>query len=249
MRMSRWGLCAAGALLFSAAVQADDEPVVAGVRAGPTLGTYKLKNSVRVTSGEGGGELGVPGTFSTSDSSFAYGGQLAPWVKYGKFFGEVSLDLLRYKIDGEDTDRTDIIPAVGYTVGNQGTVFVGYRRGMQSDSFFSDKSFSEKGFVFGAGLGNLPMDSVVFNLSAAYNLSKVDGFGIGGKNFDYNGFSIKVGAALAEHPEHRLQLRYQRFSGNDSANIDVNGDEAVDRVKSKLEEDYLQLIYLYNFAL
>lgn len=236
---------AAGLLCVSGAAQAQD--VVFSPRIGPTLGMYQIDSTLTISDASSGEVLAS----GRSDDSWelSYGLQTGFSLAYWDFFGDVAIEYLKVESDAVD-QRTDVLLTLGYLIGRHWSAFAGYRRGMQGDSAFNDDNFSEAGGFLGAGVGGLEAGPLLLGASFAYNLSEVDDFLPQGK-FDYDGFSLKFSMSPASMPQHSLQLRYQRFTGDESNKpVDLDGDGTADVVIDNVEltESYVQATYSYAFA-
>lgn len=236
---------ALGLFAFSGLAQAADD-VAFSVRIGPTLGVYQSDASLVVTDIASGQSFAFE-----SDDSFenAYGLQTGVSAAIGNFFGDVAVEYLAVDVDGE-LDRTDMLLTAGYLFGNNWSGYAGYRRGMQGDGPFNDDTFSETGFFVGVGFAGVEMAGVLIGTSLAYNFSEAEDFPLEGKDFDYGGISLKFNGSLTSLPNHSLQLRYQRFNGDESNQaFDSDGDGTNDLLINELEltETYIQLTYLYSF--
>lgn len=226
-------------------------------RIGPTVGMYELDVSkARLVDPTTGLLIIDPATgqplFDASqegDQELAYGAQVGLTAGWGSFSADVAIDYLRLDLP-EAIDRTDLLLTLGYLIGSHGSVFAGYRFGFQGDGFFNDDIFKETGPFIGAGIGGIEVGAVTLSSSLAWNFSQIEDFPVDGQETDYDGISLKLGGALKSHPQHVVQLRYQMFEGDDSSRLDVNDDGVADAIlELDVEESYLQLFYLYNFAL
>lgn len=228
-------------------------------RIGPTVGLYEGEFETRVTSD---GVALDEFTFDDGgDAEFAYGLATGLTAGFGDFFADAGLEYLASEFAGGagsvEFDRVDILLTLGYLVGARGSVFGGFRVSKQGSEVFDDDLQDEEGFFIGAGLGGLDMGSVLISASAAYNFSELKeaGFSTTGSDqpdVDYDGFSVKLAAALKAKPQHSLELRVQRFNGDDSfsAVADFDGDGVAEEVRASAEftETYVQLTYLYRFT-
>lgn len=241
---------AAAAVLLSGAAQAE---MAFGARIGPTVGFYEGELSpFRLTQdGVVVFDQGVQG-----DRESLYGIQTGIGTAFGDFFVDFGLDLLNIKTEPDEAKRTDIVLTGGYFIGSNWTVFGGIRDGRQGDGFFDKKNkegneFHEQGVFLGGGVGG-QAGAVRLDGSLAVNFSKVKDFA-GGDDLDYPGISVKFAGSLASMPQHGLQLRYQRFSGDDS--IAFQSDDDNDGVPENnlfefgITEEYYQLTYLYRFSM
>jgi hypothetical protein len=248
MRKIAQGLLLAGIFAGSSGWAAAEESEWAfSGRVGPTVGSYegdvKLKISDLVNDTQE--DFSVNG-----DQELAYGLQGGLTAGYGRFFGDLAVEYLRLDFQKNELDRTDVLVSLGSKVGTYGSLYVGYRSGMQGDGLFNDDTFKESGPFIGAGLGGIPAGALILGGSVAYNFSKVDDFPVDGQKLDYEGVSIKFSAALASMPQHSLQLRFQNFNGDDSISEDLDDDGNDDlKVDFELEESYLQLYYIYSFSM
>lgn len=238
---------AAGLLVAANAAYAE-EMYFSG-RIGPTLGMYQQDATFSASDADTG-ELILSGA---SDDSWetAYGIQTGVSAAYGNFFGDLGVEFLAVDSDA-DLDRTDVLVSLGYLIGQHWSAFVGYRKGMQGDGFFDDDTFNESGFFLGAGIGGMELGDFVVGSSLAYNFSEAQDFPFDGEEFDYGGISFKLSGSLKSMPQHSLQFRYQRFTGDSSdvQPVDVDGDGVADgnlRLDVDLTESYMQLTYLYTF--
>lgn len=254
----RIALVAAAAGLLGVAGTAHAEGMNFVARVGPTLGMYQNDSSFTiVTTATADGGVNGSNTFSSDDSwELAYGLQAGFNASISNFFGDVAIEYLAVDSDA-DLDRTDVLLTAGYLIGQHWSAFAGYRMGMQGDGAFDDETFKETGFFLGGGVGGIEMGSLLFGSSLAYNLSKAEDFPFPGDEFDYGGLSLKLSLSPKSMPQHSLQLRYQRFTGDESPNTlvavgDANGDGTNDtefRVRDvELTESYVQLTYSYAFA-
>ncbi|MEC9361582.1 MAG: hypothetical protein ACPHN2_03470 [Sinimarinibacterium flocculans] len=240
---------AVAAGLLAVANTAMAEEMYFSARVGPTLGMYQ-QDATFVIADADTGDVIVEGQ---SDDSWetAYGAQVGASAAYGNFFGDIGIEFLAVDSDA-DLDRTDVLVSLGYLIGQHWSAFVGYRKGMQGDGFFDDDTFNESGFFLGAGIGGVEVGDFVVGSSLAYNFSEAKDFPFEGEEFDYEGISFKLSGSLKSMPQHSLQFRYQRFTGDSSdvQPVDVDGDGVPDgnlRLDVDLTESYMQLTYLYSF--
>lgn len=252
--MKQWTVKAVAglaALACTSVVQAEDLSFSA--RVGLAEGGYQNRSSVLLTELVTGTEQQVQ---SPEDKSwyFASGLQGGVTAVYGSAFADLALEYLNVFQSGTEKDRTDALLTLGYMLDNNWSVFAGYRRGMQGSGAFDDDTFSENGFFVGAGYGRMQLGAVILGTSVAYNFSKAKDFPQDGGDFDYRGVSVKFDLRPQAAPQHGVQLRYQRFSGDDRPGlvgaIDLDGDGAPDPVRAdyvKLTESYVQVSYTYSF--
>lgn len=238
-----------GAMVFAAgAAQAVD--LGYSGRAGVMLGGYQGDSTVRFTETVGGVSTSASAR-AAGDWEPAYGLPLGFSMAINEFFVDLGLELMQVTFDDDDLKRTDILLTGGYFIGDHWTGYVGFRKGMQGDSFFDDETFNEEGFFVGAAVGGIAAGPLMLGSSLAFNFSDVKDFPIEGENLGYDGFSLKVNGALASAPQHSLELRYQRFTGDDSVTFNGTGCfQAGDscRIDYELTETYLQLSYIYRFV-
>jgi hypothetical protein len=170
-----------------------------------------------------------------------YGGEVGYTINLADFYADVGLNMLRTKSGEEDLWRTDLLFTVGYYLNENWSLFAGFRRGWQGDGIFNDDVFEEIGPYVGLGFGGIPLGGWgTLNLSAAYNFDEVKNFPIDGEDLDYPGISLKFGMNFRNTP-HSIQLRLQRFEGDDS----ISG---VGRVDYDLEETWAVLSYVFTLA-
>jgi len=237
---------AAGLLCVSGAAQAQD--VVFSPRIGPTIGSYQNDSSFRISD-----LSGTQSAVVESDDSWelAYGLQAGFSLAFSDFFGDVAIEYLAVDSDA-DLDRTDVLLTAGYLIGRHWSAFAGYRMGMQGDGAFDDETFKESGFFVGGGVGGIEAGPLLLGASLAYNFSQAEDFPFQGDEFDYQGVSLKGSLSLQSMPQHSLQLRFQRFTGDDQPGtpIDLDGDGLADATLDDIEltESYVQLTYVYAFA-
>lgn len=244
-----------GAALLAAGVAQAVDLGYSG-RVGAMAGGYNGELSIRVTETEGGASQS--GSLTAGDEwKAAYGIPLGFTMAIDDFFVDLGLELMQVEFDGDDLKRTDILLTSGYFIGDRWSLFVGFRKGMQGDGFFDSETFDEQGFFVGGGVGGIEAGPLLLNASLAYNLSKVDDYPPG-QELDYDGLSLKFSGSLAGAPQHSLELRYQRFSGDDALNfvgscgpgVLQNSSQTADscRLDFELTESYLQLSYIYRFV-
>ncbi len=219
-------------------------PMVTVGRVGLIGGSYDIDISARATDGVSGAPLAA---VAEDDSSGTYGAHTGLYVGVDDLFFDVALELLTgLESLGDDLDRTDVLATVGYFVGQNVSVFAGYRKGFQGDGFFDDEALDESGFYAGIGVRGFSVGDINMFASAAYNFSSVEGGSLNeSTDIDYDGVSLKLGGAHSKWPSHSVQLRYQRFDGDDSVSEDLNLDGTPDRIDAELTETYLQLLYSY----
>lgn len=242
-------LLAAGLVLSASATYAAEQKVSWLGRVGPTVGFYAADFTVDFTDVASGTttEQGFDG-----DQETAYGLQAGLNASYGNWFGDLAVDYLRFEFEDDKVHRTDLVLTAGYRIGDNFSVFAGFRKSTQGDGVFNDDVFEEDGPLVGAGVGGIAAGALVLGASLAANFSELefsdaeefDGLG---SDVDYDGLSLKLSAALKSRPNHSLQLRLQRYEGDDSANVG-DADGGVTRIDIELEEKYVQLYYIYSFA-
>lgn len=254
----RIALVAAAAGLLGIANAAQAEGMTFSARVGPTLGMYQSDSSFTLTATPtaAGGAEGSE-TFNSDDSwENAYGAQLGFSAGMQNFFGDVAIEYLAVDSDA-DLDRTDILLTGGYLIGQHWSAFAGYRKGMQGSGAFDDETFNESGFFVGGGVGGVEMGPLLFGSSLAYNFSQAKDFPFDGDEFDYGGLSVKVSVSPKSMPQHSLQLRYQRFTGDERPNTLIavvdNDEDGTDDTEIRLSdieltESYVQLTYSYAFV-
>jgi hypothetical protein len=236
-------------------------PVTFGARLGLTEGGYQNDSTYVFTELVSGNDQ----QFTVkSDNSwyFAYGLQTGFSAAWGDFFGDVAVEYYEVRNDARSIggnefalDRTDILATAGYLIGRHWSAFGGYRRGMQGEGAFDDETFSESGFFVGGGWGGFEIGPLTLGTSLAYNFSKAEDFPFPGDDFDYGGLSLKFSLSPSAAPQHSIQLRYQRFTGDDSPRrellVDSDGDGVDDfpiRIDDvELTESYVQATYSYAF--
>jgi hypothetical protein len=257
-----------GTAMLAVAAGATSVPVFAmdmgqGARFGAALGRYSGEASTRPFDA-GGNPFAIPcpipdGPPATECSakgvSATYGGELGYTLNLADFYADVGLNLLRTKSGGDNLWRTDLLFTVGYYITDNWSAFAGFRRGWQGDGVFNDDVFEETGPYVGFGYGGIPLGGWgTLNMSAAYNFDEVKNFPIDGEDLDYPGISLKFGMNFRNTP-HSLQLRLQRFSGDDSvALIDADPQNEIPdgttlgRFEYDLEETWAVLSYVYTLA-
>lgn len=266
--MKQWTVKAVAglaALACTSVVQAEDLSFSA--RAGLAGGGYRNSSTADFTLLNDNTEVKTSGGNS---SYFAYGPQVGVSARFGNIFTDLAVEYLEVRNDDTnpitekefELDRTDALLTVGYLIDNRWSVFGGYRRGFQGDGPFDDETFRESGFYVGGGVGGVTAGGFILGASLAYNFSEGKDFPNPGDDIDYNGISLKVSIVPAATPQHALQLRYQRFSGDKDPNLagflavrDLNGDNVIDDNdlepvvinRTKLVEEYFQLSYTYSF--
>jgi hypothetical protein len=178
-----------------------------------------------------------------------YGGEFGYTLNLADFYADLGLNMLRTKSGDEDLWRTDLLFTVGYYLSENWSLFAGLRRGWQGDGIFNDDVFEEIGPYVGLGFGGIPIGSwATLNMSAAYNFDKVKNFPNDDSDLDYPGISLKFGMNFKNTP-HSLQLRLQRFSGDDSLRISpADPDCPSCRVDFDLEETWAVLSYVFTLA-
>ncbi|HEY1076628.1 MAG TPA: hypothetical protein VGE51_08050 [Fontimonas sp.] len=255
---------ATGLLVMSNVALASDPQLQFSARVGPSLGMYTQDSEFAFRLFDNNGdELEGFTTEFNGDTENSYGIQTGLSSAYGDFFTDLAIE---YQMVDTDTDakldRTDILLSVGSLVGDHMSFFAGYRRGMQGDGAFNDDTFSESGLFVGTGVGGMSMGPIIAGASVAYNLSEAEDFPQRGSSFLYKGISVKLSASLASLPAHSLQLRYQRFTGDDTVSseladasttpVDIDEDGVADGFfqldRVDLTETYIQLTYLYSFG-
>lgn len=216
------------------AVAADSQLALSG-RVGPAIGTYEGDVAIRL---ENVDSFSVDG-----DKEFAYGLHTGISASHGQLFADLALEYMRVDYNDNSADRTDVMLSLGHRLGSHASLFAGYRFSTQGDGLFDDEFFKERGPFVGAGLGGVAAGPLLLGASLAFNLSEVQDFPDEGRDFDYDGFSLKLSASLIQMPQHTMQVRFQKFEGDDSIATDAG------RLDFELEESYMQLIYLYSFAI
>lgn len=239
-------LCAAALLAAAPWLIAAENGVQFSGRIGPSIGTYEAKDFLRVEDPATGGSLSRR---RGGKNEFVYGVQTGLSAHTTRFFADLGLDYTRLKFEGDELDRTDLLFTAGFKPGAGTSLYGGYRISSSGDGLFNDDTFKEYGFFAGAGIGDIAAGALILGASAAYNFSEIEDYLAEGRGFDYRGFSIKLGAALRSAPGHSLQLRYQKFEGDDDRVEARSVDDVPVVVDFELEETYLQLYYLYSFAL
>ncbi|HUP91478.1 MAG TPA: hypothetical protein VM074_04460 [Solimonas sp.] len=217
----------------------------AAFRIGPTIGSYKI-DLTATQFPSGGGQVPQPG-FS-GDNQFSYGLTSGFQYAYAGLFADLGLELLQINESdsnsNDDFKRTDMLLSAGYRFADHYSVYGGYRWGQQSqDKFFDDEFLKDSGPLVGAAI-NFPVgNAATFGASLAYCFNKVDGDSINSsEDLDYGGISARLSLTFAG--AHSLQLRYQRFSGDISFPDGGGG-----RVDVNLQEQYLNLYYVYNLVI
>jgi hypothetical protein len=243
----RLAIAAAAGILGFANTAFADAMLLSG-RIGPTLGVYQQEFAFSLRDASTGEvldlpECGGPCQASGDESELAYGLQTGLSALFGDFFLDAGIELLAVNSDA-DLDRTDLLFTAGYFIGQHWQAFAGYRMGMQGDGFFDDDTFSERGFFVGAGIGGMEVGDFMLGASLAYNFSEAQDFPQDGEKFDYGGLSFKLNGQLKSLPQHSLQLRVQRFTGDERT---TEGGVTLDI--EDLTESYVQLTYLYSFSL
>ncbi|MDP9141670.1 MAG: hypothetical protein M3O62_12860 [Pseudomonadota bacterium] len=255
---------ATGLLVMSNAALASDPQLQFSARVGPSLGMYAQDSELGFRLFDANGdELEGFSTEFNGDDEPSYGIQTGFSSAYGDFFTDIAIEYQMVDTDtNAELDRTDILVSAGSLVGDHLSFFAGYRRGMQGDGAFNDDTFSESGLFVGAGVGGMSMGPIIVGSSVAYNLSEAKDFPQEGSSFLYKGISVKLSASLASLPAHSLQLRYQRFNGDDTVSsalaeasttpVDIDEDGVADGFfqldRVELTETYIQLTYLYSFG-
>jgi hypothetical protein len=239
--------CVAGLALLACATTASAESMNFSFRLGLTQGGYQNDSSFTVTElASGQNEQFV---FPSNDSWFySLGWQAGVSVAVSNVFADLSVEYLDVQIDGGNFDRSDLLFTTGYLIGDHWSAFVGYRQGSQGDGMFDDDTFKESGFFVGLGYAGMEVGPFMMGTSIAYNFSEAEDFPFEGDKFDYGGVSLKVALNPKAAPQHTVQFRYQRFTGDDSPRreLDFEGTAVrVDRVE--LTESYLQIGYSYAF--
>jgi hypothetical protein len=184
-----------------------------------------------------------------------FGGELGYTINLADFYADIGLNLLRTKSEEQNLWRTDLLFTLGYYLTENWSIFAGVRRGWQGDGVFNDDQFEELGPYVGFGYGGIPLGGWgTLNMSAAYNFDKVENYPIPVEELDYGGISLKFGMNFRNTP-HSLQLRLQRFSGDDTVEIfdTDSGNEIPDgtflgRFDYELEETWAVLSYVYTLA-
>ncbi|MES0872792.1 hypothetical protein [Sinimarinibacterium thermocellulolyticum] len=238
---------AVAVMLLGGATTASAETLNFGLRLGLTQGGYQNDSSFVVTELASGQDQQF--VVASNDSWFySFGLQTGASVAVSNFFADLSVEYLDVQIDGGDFDRSDLLLTAGYLIGDHWSAFAGYRRGTQGDGVFDDKTFSESGFFVGAGYAGFELGPFMMGTSLAYNFSKAEDFPFPGDEFDYGGVSLKLAVNPKAAPQHTIQLRYQRFTGDDSPRRELESDGIPVRVETvELTESYVQLSYAYAF--
>ncbi len=224
--------------------------VAQGARFGAGGGRYSGEASTRLFDGSGNPAVfPVPCPDGSTSSECkgvsvtgTYGGELGYTLSLSDFYADVGLNMLRTKSEDQNLWRTDLLFTVGYYLTENWSLFGGFRRGWQGDGIFNDDVFQELGPYLGVGFGGIPLGGWgTLNVSAAYNFDKVKDFPVDGKDLDYPGVSLKLGMNFKNTP-HSLQLRLQRFSGDDSLAVGPG------RLEYELEENWAVLSYVFTLA-
>ena len=205
------GLFAAG--MVAASLPAYSMDVVNTFRVGASAGRYSGDATVDVFDTDGqtllfsGGAKGV---------GLTWGVPIGYTLTLGNFYGDLGLETLWVE-QQDPTNRTDLLLTLGYYITDNWTVFAGLRRGWQGEGRrpFHQDDFNELGPYVGFGYGGIPLGkAVLLNIAAAYNFDRIRNFFQTEKDFDYPGVSLRLGLNMKGTP-HSVQLRVQRFSGDD----------------------------------
>ena len=247
--MKRWAMMLMASGLLAASLPTFAMDMAQGARVGVGGGRYSGEANTRPFDG-----TGTPLSVTCPDGSTStectaksvtgtYGGEIGYTINIADFYADLGLNLLRTASGDEDLWRTDLLFTVGYYLTENWSLFAGVRRGWQGDGVFNDDAFEEIGPYVGVGYGGIPLGGWgTLNMSAAYNFDKVKNFPLEDEELDYPGVSLKFGMNFKNTP-HSVQLRLQRFSGDDSVSVGSAG-----RVDYDLEETWAVLSYVFTLA-
>lgn len=241
-------LVAGLAASVGAAQAAEAQRPLFSARIGPSLGFYYADATTSQTRIDD--DFESPSFFNDTGDFFE-GLQLGLSASHGRFVADLGLDYMRFKAPGFNLgtiDRYDALLTVGVIATSHLSVFSGYRIAWQGDGFFDDDIWKESGAVVGASYGGIEMGPLLLGVSAAYSFSEAEY--PDGSDFDYPGISLKLNLSVADAPNHALQLRYQRFSGDYV--YEFPGEEAgtfgTIRAVERLSERFAMLTYVYYWS-
>lgn len=228
MKQSLTSAAALAALALAPAVSHAGDHILQGRLTPVAYGDYDFKLNLKGTDQNTGQPVTVnrdaSGNYFSADLGFTYAYSLE---SAGSIIADLELEYFQIDIDnnGAEFERTDLKLTSGYKTAVNVVPFVGYRRAVQGDGFFSDDFAVEDGFFLGASYVGIPLGEWAnMSVTAAYNFNNYEDTPTS-LDWDTAGLSTKVSVLLSSVPI-AFSLKYQSFSETDSKDLRSAGADS-----------------------